>query len=114
MFGRTMEDGRWNLWNYAEIARKIDLNARNRGGVGEIFIPSATVSLLGQRAEDGRRKLWNYEETQKKIGLNGSNKGGAECIDPVSFRRRRRMSVDFPRTSAACVGRRWKMEAVEL
>ena len=47
------EDGRWG--NYEEKTRKIGLNGRNQGAMGEILLPSASVSFrqLPQLADCG-------------------------------------------------------------
>ena len=110
------EDGRWKLGNYEGKQRKIGLNGRNQGGVGEIWHPSASVSFrrlprTSAACVDGRWKLGNYEDKQRKIGINGSNQGEMREISLLSA------SAGFcgrPWTSAACVGGRWKMRSVKL
>ena len=81
------EDGRWKLGNYEEKQRKIGLNGRNQGGMGEILLPSASVSFRGRpwtsaACVDGRWKmeavkLWGKTEKNwpkwRKLGRGGRN-----------------------------------------
>ena len=49
--------GRWKGGNYYETDQKFRLNGRNKGGVGQIQLPSAsadTQHICGRELEDGK------------------------------------------------------------
>ena len=103
------------MCNYEDKQRKIGLNDKNQGGVGEILLPSASGSLRGRpwtsaAFMDGRWKMeagklrgkrQKNRPKWKKLGRVGQN------IASVSIRGR-------PWTSATCVDGRRKMEDVKL
>ena len=91
-------DGRREEENYEENGAKNGPNGRNKGGIGQILLPSASVSFRGQWVAavslisdfylldsvgnfvGGRREEENYEENGAKNGPNGRNKGGVGQI----------------------------------
>ena len=80
----------------------IGQNGKNQGGVGEIWLPSASADVRGRRGMCGRRKEDGISEImrkKRKMALNGRNQGGAgEIFAPsasVSFHQLQRTSVDI-------------------
>ena len=92
--------GKWKEENYEENGQN-GINGRNKGGVGEILLPSASVSFRGRVAAVvssvsdihllgsvgkcmwggiGNWKEENNEENGPENGLNGRNKGGVGQI----------------------------------
>ena len=70
-------DGRWKLENYEGKQRKIGLNGRNQGGMGDIDSASFRgLPWTSAACVDGRWKMGNYEGEQRKNGINGRNQGG--------------------------------------
>ena len=82
MCGRKLEDGKRGI--IREKAHKFPLNGRNKGGVGQFQLPSASVSFRRHPThaweEVGRREDGIIRKTTQKFPTNGRSKGGVGQI----------------------------------